>query len=154
MGTKDWLTLSGIAATLTVASANLVYSLWSSKKSTFINVVTASRIKWIESLRDKVSAFIAINELLITALPEAAERDVAGLLRERDTLRHQIILHLNPSDPVDGRIKQLVNRAQVAADRTRDDLDDLLLQLSDATGEYLHKEWTRVKQEAKYGEHR
>ena len=69
---------------------------------------------------------------------------------QRDTLLHQIVLHLNPHDPKDQRIRTLVDHVRELTDRGvfSDELVDALLQLSDATGDYLKKEWNRVKRES------
>lgn len=49
METKDAIAIAGIGVTLVVSSANLAYSLWSNKRSSFVNTVTTSRLKWIDS---------------------------------------------------------------------------------------------------------
>ena len=110
MTTKDWITVIGICATFVVAASSLIHTIWSSRKTAFVNVVTMSRLKWIDSLRDKVSEFIAVTVALLDPDGAAPSRDAGSLLRERDTLMHQIILHLNPNDPEDRRIRELVDR--------------------------------------------
>jgi hypothetical protein len=91
METSNQTALIGIAVTLLVSVANLLYSLWNNKRTSFVNTVTASRLKWIDSLRDKVSEFIAVTSRLAdTSIP----RDKGALLLQRDTLLHQIVLHL------------------------------------------------------------
>jgi hypothetical protein len=120
-----------------------------------VNTVTASRLKWIDSLRDKVSAFISVTVRILN--PEMATRtpeDVHTLLRERDTLMHQIILHLNPNDAEDQAIRRSV---ELVVELTQHgvyttDLQKLLADLRNATQVYLKKEWTRVKRESKLGE--
>lgn len=147
MDSKDQIALIGIAVTLVVSVANLGYSLWSSKRTAFVNTVTASRLKWIDSLRDKVSEFIAVTSRLAD---KGVPNDKGTLLLQRDTLLHEIVLHLNPNDPEDQKIK-------IAVDQVRDHTDiiaspgklsDELTQLRDATANYLKKEWNRVKKES------
>src|SRR5689334_24864827 len=109
MEPKDKITLLGIIATFIVAFINLIYMISNSRKTAFVNTVTASRLKWIDSLRDKVSAFISVTVRILN--PEMATRapqDEHTLLRERDTLMHQIILHLNPNDAEDQAIRRSV----------------------------------------------
>jgi hypothetical protein len=94
MEPKDKISLFAIAATFIVALINLVYTILNNRKTAFVNTVTASRLKWIDSLRDKVSAFISVTARILNAeMATTASEDVSDLLRERDTLMHQVILH-------------------------------------------------------------
>ena len=150
METKDLIAIAGIGVTFVVSSANLVYSLWSNKRTVFVNTVTTSRLKWIDSLRDKVSEFIAVTVRLLDPEFPSDKKSIGTLLLQRDTLLHQIVLHLNPHDPEDQRIKTLVDHVQELTDHGvfSDELADGLVKLRDATGDYLKKEWNRVKTES------
>lgn len=157
MEPKDAVTLLGIVLTFGVAFANLIYAIVYNRKTAFINTVTSSRQKWIESLRDKVSTFIAVTIRILN--PEMAAREqqnMNDLLRERDTLMHQIILHLNPGDAEDQAIRRSVDLVKQLTNEGKftPDLERLLLELRNATQVYLKKEWTRVKRESKSGEQR
>lgn len=68
----------------------------------------------------------------------------------RDTLEHQIALHLNPVDPEDVTIKTLVDhvRELTSSAKMTEELAQALISLRDATGNYLKKEWNRVKRES------
>lgn len=152
---KDKIALLGIVATFLVALINLIYMVINSRKTVFVSTVTASRLKWIDSLRDKIAAFIAVTVRLLN--PERAPNEpqtVSTLLRERDTLMHQIILHLNPGDPEDQAIQRFVEQVArlTSGGIYNDELQGLLVNLRNATQVYLKKEWTRVKQESKTGE--
>lgn len=155
MEPKDKISLFAIAATFIVALINLVYTILNNRKTAFVNTVTASRLKWIDSLRDKVSAFISVTARILK--PEMATRapeDVSDLLRERDTLMHQIILHLNPNDVEDQAIRRSV---ELVVELTQQgvyslELHKLLVDLRNAAQVYLKKEWTRVKRESKSGD--
>jgi hypothetical protein len=148
MESKDLIAIIGIAVTLAVSVANLIYSLWSNKRTMFVNTVTASRLKWIDSLRDKVSEFIALSARL-SSLSRPTD-DSATLQLHRDTLLNQIALHLNPLDPEDDRIKTLAHHVRDLTTKRHDplDLSRSLIDLRDATGAYLKKEWNRVKRES------
>jgi hypothetical protein len=153
MEAKDIIAIAGIGVTLAVCILNLVYSLRSNKRTTFVNTVTTSRLKWIDSLRDKVSEFIAVTErLLITSSPHV-QNDAGALTLQRDMLLHQIVLHLNPHDSEDQRIKTLVDHVRELTNRgdVSKELSDSLLDLRDATADYLKKEWNRVKTESTEG---
>src|SRR5258708_35615060 len=151
------IALLAIGATFTVALANLIYAIRNNRKTAFVNTVTASRLKWIDSLRDKVSTFIAVTARLIDpAMASSEPQSVNMLLRERDTLVHQIVLHLNPNDPEDQAIQRFVDQvvALTSADSSNPTIPGLLVDLRNATQVYLKKEWTRVKRESKLGEQR
>jgi hypothetical protein len=113
-------------------------------------------LKWIDSLRDKVAAFIAVSVQILSAEKTTAgtRDDISELLRERDTLMHQIILHLNPHDAEDQAIRRYVEQAVGLSSSGvyTLELQKLLVDLRDATQAYLKKEWTRVKRESKAGE--
>jgi hypothetical protein len=147
METKDFISIAGILVTLLVSSATLIYSLWSNKRSFFLNSVTSSRLKWIDSLRDKVSEFIAVT---VRIVKNGEGGEAAALAMQRDTLLHQIVLHLNPYDSEDQQIRRLAERAKDLTDARehKNDVAGILLELRNATGDYLKKEWTRVKRES------
>lgn len=137
-----------------MAIANLWYSITNNRKTRFINTVTASRIDWINSLRDKVSSYISVTVRLTN--PESPEDDqetTADLIRERDTLMQQIILHLNPKDTTDQAIKTFVDEvfAESEVGVYSQKLVNVLTQLREATGGYLKKEWEKVKDESEKG---
>jgi hypothetical protein len=150
MEAKDLIAITGIGVTFAVSTANLAYNLRNNKRSSFVNTVTTSRLKWIDSLRDKVSEFIAVTNRLVDPRIQSDNTNVAVLVLQHDTLLHQIALHLNPHDPEDQRIRILVDHVHVLtqAGSTSIELSDGLIKLRDATGEYLKKECNRVKLES------
>jgi hypothetical protein len=148
MGSNDVIAITGIAVTFIVSVANLIYSLRTNRRTIFVNTVTSSRLKWIDTLRDEVSEFIAVTTRLSDHSSPPNKR--AELLLQRDTLLHQIALHLNPVDPEDLKIKTLATRTREISDKgdAIGDLPSTLIELRDATGNYLKKEWNRVKNES------
>jgi hypothetical protein len=148
MGSNDAIAITGIAVTFVVSVANLIYSLRTNRRTVFVNTVTTSRLKWIDTLRDEVSEFIAVTTRLSDHSSPPDKR--AELLLQRDTLLHQIVLHLNPVDLEDQRIKTLATRTREISDKkdATVDLPSALIELRDATGNYLKKEWNRVKNES------
>lgn len=154
MEIKDQIALAGIGITFLVSLANLIYSWRSNRRTSFVNTVTASRLRWIDSLRDKVSEYIAVTTRLSVGRPPIGDKSAAALLLQRDTLLHQIVLHLNPRDSEDQTIKGLVDHVRDVADQgdSSRELPDALLQLRDATAGYLKKEWNRVKTESTRGQ--
>lgn len=153
---KDKIALVGIVATFLVTLSNLIYSVFNNRRAAYVNTVTVSRLKWIDSLRDKVAAFIAVSVRVLNPerMPVGTRTDISELLRERDTLMHQIILHLNPHDAEDQAIRRYVEQAVGLSSSGvyTPELQKLLVDLRDATQAYLKKEWNRVKRESKAGE--
>jgi len=137
-----------------VSVANFIYSLQSNSRTSFVNTVTSSRLKWIDSLRDKVSEFLAVTRRLSDTRFPSGEQTVASLLLQRDTLLHQIVLHLNPRDPEDQKVRELVDyvRDLTDEDAPKDELSTGLDQLRDAAADYLKKQWDRVKKESTEGQ--
>jgi hypothetical protein len=148
MGSNDVVAITGIAVTFVVSVANLIYSLRTNRRTIFVNTVTTSRLKWIDTLRDEVSEFIAVTTRLSDHSSPLDKR--AELILQRDTLLHQIVLHLNPVDLDDRRIKTLATRTRELSDKgdATGALPVALIELRDATGNYLKKEWNRVKEES------
>lgn len=154
MELKDKISLLAIAATFLVAAANFIYSIRNNRKTSFVNTVTTSRLRWIDSLRDKVAAFISVTaSILNPEMKTGAPQEINALRRERDTLMHQIILHLNPNDVEDQAIHRSVEEVAELTHRGAytPELHKLLVNLRTATQTYLKKEWTRVKRESKSG---
>lgn len=150
MEAKDIIAIAGIGSTLVVSSVTLWYSVWSNKRTSFVNTVTTSRLKWIDSLRDEVAEFIAVTASLTTPRSAPNGENVTALCLQRDTLLHQIVLHLNPHDTEDQRIKTMVDHVRdlTKPSETSMELSKALLELRNVTAAYLKKEWNRVKQES------
>ena len=104
--------------------------------------MTASRLKWIDSLRDEVSAFIAVTVRILNpeSIPNEGQ-NMTALLRERDTLMHQIILHLNPHDSEDQALQEFVSQvvALTSGAAYTPELQRLLEDLRNATQTYERK---------------
>jgi hypothetical protein len=150
MGPNEAIAVAGIFVTLAVSSANLLYSLWNSKRTTFVNTITSSRLKWIDSLRDEVSEFMATTTQLMGPKHSHDSKQSTEMLLRRDTLLHEIVLHLNPLDDEDMRIKSVADQIREFTDSGGDshELRRMLTELRNATATYLKKEWNRVKEES------
>jgi hypothetical protein len=148
---RDPIAIIGIAATLIVSIATLIHTLQNDRRASFVNTVTSSRLRWIDSLRDEVAEFIATTNRLVSRRESGLhEGKTDELLLQRDTLEHQIALHLNPEDPQDQKIKTLAESVCQLTDSggTASEISVTLNQLRDATAAYLKKEWNRVKEES------
>lgn len=100
--TKDIITLVGIGITFIVSSIGLYVSLRNTKKTLFINSITASRIKWIDILRNTISEFCGLTyHFALTELDKAENQKV---LERIDKLRFLIKLQLNRGDEFDRKL--------------------------------------------------
>lgn len=61
MEPKDWVLAAGVVVTLVLGGWNAVVNHRINKRTTFVNTVTSQRIKWIEQLRQDISAFAGLT---------------------------------------------------------------------------------------------
>jgi hypothetical protein len=148
METKDWLTLVGILATLAVALINLWYNVIASKRTTFVNAVTTSRIKWIETVRERIASFAGLTyHWPITKL---SDEESQRLIKECDVLRVLIELCFNPTDVHDQHIITLLKEIpKLTRPEQHEELRAAIDDLVHATQLRLKTEWQKVKREAR-----
>jgi hypothetical protein len=148
METKDWVTLIGIMATLVVAAVNLFYNVTAAKRTTFVNAVTTSRIKWIETVRERIANFtgLAYHWPITSLTPEESQK----IIKECDVLRVLIELCFNPTDAHDQKIISLVRHIPTLTSPDKlEELRSAIDELVDATQVRLKTEWQKVKREAR-----
>lgn len=148
MEPKDWVALGGILATLFVAGINLGYNITAAKRTMFVNAVTTSRIKWIETVRERVANFAGLTyHWPITPL---RREDSLHLIKECDVLRVLIELCFNPTDAHDQRIIRLVRHIpKLTRPDQHEELRAAIDELVHATQLRLKTEWQKVKREAR-----
>jgi len=143
----------GIGILLTVALGvwNLVTNYRATRRTSFINTVTSQRVKWIEQLRQDISAFSGLTHTWcfseLEGKPEEAE-----VTKEIDRLRHVIRLRLNPEGFHDRKIAELILKIpELTHISKREELKKALDDLTITTQFLLKEEWEKVKAEAKDG---
>jgi len=151
METKDWVLAAGVVVTLLLGIWNAVVSYRANKRTTFVNIVTSQRIKWIEQLRQDIGAFCGLayhwSHTDLVGKPEEAE-----LLKEVDRLRHVVRLRLNPQGAHDKTIEALIEEIPRYTDPLRQqELIDALERMTKATQALLKEEWEKVKRESERG---
>ena len=57
MDSRDFILGSGVVLTFVLGVWNLVVNHRNTRKASFINTVTAQRVKWIEQLRQDIGAY-------------------------------------------------------------------------------------------------
>jgi len=143
------LTFLGIAVSLGLGVWNLIQT----RRTQFINTVTSERVKWIQELRNNISALSgAIHTWSTTYAHDVVPNQSEGereLLSEIDRLRYLIRLQLNPNNQTDKEIEALIVSIPKLTNRnTLDLLLSTLESLTQKTQTLLKKEWEKVKEEA------
>ena len=152
----EYLYAMGILVTLALGIWNLVQNHRFSRKTSFINTVTAQRVQWLEQIRQDVAKFVGlIHNWTRTARAEAYEEVLPekNIIREMDRLHYVIQLRLNPDGKPDQEIVALLKRIPTLADyQNLDEMFEALDELTAATQEMLKAEWEKIKAEAKDGD--
>lgn len=147
---KDWLTLTGILATIILSSSSLYFSFKNTKKTLFINSITKSRIEWISTLRNNISKFCGLIFHLALSDLNTTERN--KVLEEMDKLKYLIILQLNREDEFDKKlILQLQSIASTPNLQDISELEQKIENLILLTQDLLKLEWEGAKLESMKG---
>jgi len=149
MTTTETVTLIGIGLTFFVGVFNLIVTFRNVRKTTFINSVTASRIKYIQDLRDSISRFCALVNSYSNRISKLSYEQLWELHKEADTLKFQIRLYLNPEDEYwDNKIINLIDQIMLKTDK---DPTENIKELIMITQYLLKLEWEGAKRESEIG---
>jgi len=151
METKDIVTLVGIIFTFLVGATGLFISLWNTRKTTFINAITSSRIKYIQDIRNSISEYCGLfyryKILLDHDLTLSNEK--LEVLKSIDKLKYQIMLFLNPEDDTwDNKIIALIEELRLKIDENP---EAQIKELITITQYLLKLEWEGAKLESRKG---
>ena len=132
------------------AMLSTVLTVVSSGKSTYIETVTVQRIRWIDALRDDLTAFITrlIDQrgLIIGGKPTDRQRRAYLQAYERMV---SILLKLNTKSEVDRRVlRELLHCIAAPRAADSDELDHAVARLNEAANDLLKEEWEKVKWES------
>lgn len=146
---KDLVLAAGVAVTLLLGIWNVFANSRSGQRTIFVNTVTSQRIKWIEQLRQDISAFSGlVYHWAITDLPDPKEEQ--QIIKEIDRLKHVIRLRLNPVGTYDKTIEYiLLEIPRHTSNQAK--IEELLEQLTITAQALLKEEWEKVKSESKKG---
>ena len=142
------ITLFGIIITFLISVASLVIGILNSRKTIFINSITASRIKYLQDLRNTISEFSGLI-YRYNNFNKFTKNDINSLLREIDKLAVLIKLYLNPEDTFfDTKIGAFIDDIQDSIENNpRAKINELI-----TVTQYLLKlEWERAKMESRNG---
>lgn len=150
MSAKDLLLQAGVLVTLVLGLVNLYFNLRVAKRTSFINTVTAERVKWISKVRENVATLCALCDQWIF---HAAQASRPELQRQIESKKNEIRLQLNPHDPEDQDIARLLDRlpswSQSMTPEAYAKLQELIVK---ATQAMLKREWDKVKDESVRGD--
>lgn len=142
----------GIILTFIIGIWNIVNNYRASRRTAFINTVTAERVKWIERIRENISQFCGYTYTWSVSRIEDTDRG-EKILEEIDKLRHLIRLQLNPDGELDKKIDELIAKIPELTHTTKtEQLKEELNNLVKTTQELLKVEWEKVKAESKRGD--
>ena len=151
--TTHLVTIIGFFFSFIVGAAGLWIGIRNSRKTTFINSVTSSRIEYIQRIRNSVSQFCGLvyayhGNALKTGTPEAFK-----IQKQYDNLKYLIELHFNIEDKYfDKEILSMIKEIRDIKDGTQigeveKKIEPLILIM-----QYLLKlEWEGVKLESQKG---
>lgn len=147
---KDIVTIFGIGITFLVSLMSLSVSLRNSKKTLYINSITASRIKWITVTRENISEFCGLTHHF--ALTDLDEREKRMITEKIDRLRYLIKLQLNPNDNFDRKIMAKIDLIPNLTESSRHvELETEINELVKLTQDLLKLEWEGAKLESMKG---
>ncbi len=148
--TKDIVTLVGIGITFIVSSIGLYVSLRNTKKTLFINSITASRIKWIDILRHNISDFCGLTYHF--ALTELDKGEKQKVIEQIDKHRFLIKLQLNRGDEFDKKLMEKIDLIPDLTDPKKvENLTKEINELVELTQDLLKLEWEGAKLESMKG---
>jgi hypothetical protein len=149
---KDIFFSLGIILTFIIGVWNIINNYRASRRTAFINTVTAERVKWIEKLRENISEFCGLTYTWSFSKMGGTPRG-NEFVEKIDKLRHVIRLQLNPDGELDKKIEELIARVPDLTHETqKDQLNTALDSLVTTTKELLKAEWEKVKAESKRGD--
>ena len=127
-----------------------IYSIYHSRKTTFINAVTTARLKYIDNLRNYVSEFCGL--VLHTANATFDEKEVKLFNEKIDQLRFIIKLNLNRKDYFDKIfLEQLESIPNFPDPTKKDEHINAVKKLTNYSQDIFTLEWAGIKLESSKG---
>jgi hypothetical protein len=148
MDIKDLITLIGITVSLIVGFTGLFISFHNSKKTIFINSVTTSRVKWIDTLRNNISEYCGLAFQIF----QSSSGEKLNKMDRIQQLRFLIKLQLNRSDPYDILVIEKIDSISTHVyDDSRQEIEKEINSLITLTQDLLKLEWEGIKKESQKG---
>lgn len=151
-GLKDILYIVGITATFLIGLGNIIYNIYINRRTTYINSVTAERVKWINALRENVSKYAGLTYNWVISDVEEGSDESKEILKEIDQLRILIQLQINPKEKLGGKIIFWIDTiSSHTHESQKGELKKDLKGMVTDVQELLKIEWDKVKDEAEKG---
>ena len=96
--TNHSITLIGFFLSFIVGAAGLLVGLRNSRKTTFINSVTSSRIEYIQRIRNSISEFCGLVYAYHGNGLKTGSSEAFDIQKRYDNLKYLIELHFNVED--------------------------------------------------------
>ncbi|WP_315759346.1 hypothetical protein [Bradyrhizobium sp. SZCCHNRI2007] len=151
------LITTGLLTALFSGFVAAIVSSLASRKTIYVNAVTAERAKWIEKLRANVATYPAeAHNLFYKAKTEdwggELSEEYLRQLRELRSRNTELKLRLNPRGEIDRNIIRIVDNIFLAARKWTDttELQTLERLLCTHAQWLLKAEWEKVKAEARW----
>ncbi len=142
----------GIILTFVLGVWNIVNNYRLSRRTAFINTVTAERVKWIEKLRKNISEFCGLSYTWQVSGLEGKPEEL-DVLKQIDVLRHLIRLQVNPEGTHDKEIERLIAQIPQLTHKSKtDEFKKEVNNLVEVSQKLLKEEWDKVKEESKRGD--
>ncbi|NEZ45463.1 hypothetical protein, partial [Paenibacillus alvei] len=109
MSISEWITLGAVIVTLAVGIINLLSSIWTNKRTTFVNAVTSERVKWIGQLRELISEYLMLAAYY-DEKPLLKGEELKKYFEKLTFLKYRIKLHLNQEGEMDQEINELIEK--------------------------------------------
>jgi hypothetical protein len=152
MGPKDIFYAVGIVATFLIGLGNILYNIHINRRTTYINSVTAERVKWINALRENISKYAGLTYNWVISDVEEGSDESKEILKEVDQARILIQLQLNPNEELSQKIIAWIDKVSHSTHESQKDQlkKNLKGMVADAQS-LLKEEWDKVKDEAEKG---
>ena len=148
----ELISLIGIVMVFIATMLNLFFVVRNAKKATFTGSVTASRIKYIQDIREAMSKFCGLAYYYNTGGGKLSPQETSAIRKEADSLKYLIRLYLNPEDKYwDNKIMLFCDEVIKKTDKGIDELHSAIENLVVITQYLLKLEWQGIKEEAKSG---
>ena len=147
MEAKDIISLIAIIVSLIVGGAGLIIGIKNSRKTIYINSVTALRTKWLDNMKGYLAEFFGLTYNFTLSLDP--NKDHSELIERIDKLRFLIKLNLNPNDKFDVVFMQkLDDIPNYTFAKKFDTLNEKLFELTILSQKMAKHEWEGIKAEA------
>lgn len=149
---KDIFYIVGITATFLIGLGNIIYNIYIVRRTTYINSVTAERVKWINALRENVSKYIGLTYNWVISEVKEGSDESKEILKEIDRLRILIQLQINPKEKLGKKIISWIDTISNHTHKSQKEKlkKDLKWIVADVQ-ELLKEEWDKVKDESEKG---